>query len=189
MADIIDINEAWAGHSGLEVERFVKNQMTRILAASEGKYGASAFNPQTMTITFYDQPGGTPLGNIQLGGDIYTITPNCNLPQIFYILADESSKMMTIAPTTSKSSFGSSESQPFPEGYSYVVAVNSGSGYIDRIGPEVIQPNGSATFDISRRRMANSRQMPTPNSTADSPTDAPSVTKSGMSCFICSASR
>ena len=148
MADIIDINEAWAGHSGLEVERFVKNQMTRILAASEGKFGATAFNPQTMTITFYDQPGGTPLGNIQLGGDIYTITPNCNLPQIFYILADESSKMMTIAPTTSKSSFGSSESQPFPEGYSYVVAVNTGSGYIDRIGPEVIQPNGSATFDI-----------------------------------------
>ena len=33
--------------------------------------------------------------------------------------------------------------------------------------------------DTSRRRMANIRQMPNTNSTADNSTDAPSVTKSG----------
>ena len=49
--------------------------------------------------------------------------------------------------------------------------------------------NSKATFDIRRRRMANSRQMPTPNSTADSNTDAHSVMKSGTSCCMCSASR
>ena len=147
MADIIDINEAWAGHSGLEVETFLKNQMTYILAASQGKFGAATFDPQTMVITFWDQPGGTPLGTISLGGSIYTIALNCNLPQIFYILADEGTKIMQIAPTTSKSSWGSADSEPFPEGYTYAVAVNNGAGYIPCVEGH-IDAGGSASFDI-----------------------------------------
>ncbi len=147
MADIIDINEAWAGHSGLEVETFIKAQLTALSASLGGKFGHVEFNSQTMTITFYDQPGGTVLGSVQLGGQVYTIDIQSNLSKVFYVLADETTKMMTITPSTTVSSFGSSSQEPFPEPYTYVVAVNSGAGYVDRVTGS-ITTGGSATFDL-----------------------------------------
>ena len=147
MANIENINEAWAGHSGLEVESFIKGQITALSAALGGKFGDVQFNPQTMTMTFYDEPGGTVLGTVQLGGQIYTIAMACNLSQVFYVLADETEKIMTITPSTTVSAFGSSTQEPFPESYTYVVAVNSGAGYIDRVTGN-IATGGSASFDL-----------------------------------------
>lgn len=147
MANIADINEPWAGHSGLEVEDFLKAQLTALSAALGGKFGHVEFNSQTMTITFYDEPGGTVLGTVQLGGQIYTIAMACNLSQVFYVLADETQKIMTITPSTTVSSFGSSTQEPFPEPYTFKVAVNSGAGYIDRVEGS-IETGGSASFDL-----------------------------------------
>lgn len=147
MANIENLTEAWAGHSGLEVESFIKAQLTGLAASLGGKFGHVAFNSQTMMITFYDQPGGTVLGTVQLGGQVYTIDIACNLSQVFYVLADETEKIMTITPSTTVSSFGSSSQEPFPEPYTYVVAVNSGSGYIDRVTGN-ITTGGSASFDL-----------------------------------------
>ena len=147
MANIVDINEPWRDHDGIEVETFLKAQLTALSAALGGKFGHVEFNSQTMTITFYDEPGGTVLGTVQLGGQIYTIAVACNLSQVFYVLADETTKVMTITPSTTVSSFGSSTQEPFPEPYTYVVAVNSGSGYIDRV-TGTIETGGSASFDI-----------------------------------------
>lgn len=147
MANIENLTEAWAGHSGLEVESFIKAQLTGLAASLGGKFGHVAFNSQTMMITFYDQPGGTVLGTVQLGGQVYTIDIQSNLSQVFYVLADETEKIMTITPSTTVSSFGSSSQEPFPEPYTYVVAVNSGSGYIDRVTGN-ITTGGSASFDL-----------------------------------------
>jgi len=147
MANIQNLTEAWAGHSGLEVESFIKSQLTALAASVGDKFGYVDFNTQTMTISFYDEQGGTVLGSVQLGGQIYTISVDSNLSQVFYVLADEATKMMTITPSTTVSSFGSSTQEPFPESYTYVVAVNSGSGYIDRVVGS-IPVGGSATFDI-----------------------------------------
>ena len=147
MANIVDINEPWRDHDGIEVETFLKAQLTALSAALGGKFGHVEFNSQTMTITFYDEPGGTVLGTVQLGGQIYTIAVACNLSQVFYVLADETTKVMTITPSTTVSSFGSSTQEPFPEPYTFVVAVNSGSGYIDRV-TGTIETGGSASFDL-----------------------------------------
>lgn len=147
MANIQNLTEAWAGHSGLEVETFLKGQLAALSAALGGKFGYVAFNSQTMTITFYDEPGGTALGTVQLGGQVYTVTVACNLSQVFYVLADETTKMMTITPSTTVAAFGSSQQEPFPESYTYTVAVNSGEGYRDRVSGS-IATGGSATFDI-----------------------------------------
>ena len=147
MGNIINITEPWQGHTGLEVESFIKSQITALAASLGGKFGYVAFNSQTMTITFYDEAGGTPLGSVQLGGQVYTIAVTCNLAQVFYVLADETEKIMTITPSTTVSSFGSSSSEPFPEAYTYTVAVNSGAGYFDRISGN-IGTGESASFDI-----------------------------------------
>lgn len=147
MANIVDINEPWRDHDGIEVETFLKAQLTALSASLGGKFGHVEFNSQTMTITFRDEPGGTVLGTVQLGGQVYTIGMECNLPQVFYVLADEAEKIMTITPSTTVSSFGSSTQEPFPEPYTFVVAVNSGSGYVDRVTGN-IQTGGSASFDL-----------------------------------------
>lgn len=147
MANIEDLTEAWAGHSGLEVETFLKAQLTLLAASIGGKFGHVAFNSQTMMITFYDQPGGTVLGTVQLGGQVYTIDIQSNLSRVFYILADETEKVMTITPSTTVSSFGSSASEPFPEPYTYIIAVNSGSGYRD-IAEGSITTGGSASVNL-----------------------------------------
>ncbi len=147
MANIVDINEPWRDHDGIEVETFLKAQLTALSASLGGKFGHVEFNSQTMTITFRDEPGGTVLGTVQLGGQVYTIGMECNLPQVFYVLADETEKIMTITPSTTVSSFGSQTQEPFPEPYTFVVAVNSGSGYIDRVTGNILT-GGSASFDL-----------------------------------------
>lgn len=145
MSAIQDLSEAWAGHTGLEVETFLKQQIGSAIAAAGGKVG---FVEMVGTdLKFYDSEGGTVIATISLGGDVYNISIDTSTGQVFYILADETEKIVTITPSTRVSAFGSQESEPFPEGYSYVVAVNTGGGYINRITGE-INVGESGSFDI-----------------------------------------
>ena len=146
MADIVDMNEAWNGHSGLEVETFLKRQLTTALGASDGKFGAVRL--VGTNLVFYDEENGNVLSTVSLSGTNYNIDIASNLPTTFYVLADEATKVMTITPSTTQSSIGG-QSSPYTEadGYSYVVAINTGSGYINRFSGDI--PNGgSASFDL-----------------------------------------
>ncbi len=146
MSAIPDLSTAWAGHSGLEVETFLKQQLGTALAAAGGKFGYVEM--VGTDLKFYeDENSQTPLAVISLGGDVYTINVQNSAGQAFYILADETSKLITISASTSVSQFGSQDSEPFPEGYSYTVSVNTGGGYVPRITGN-IDVGGESTFDI-----------------------------------------
>lgn len=147
MAAIQNINEPWNGHTGLEVETFLKSQITAAIAAAGGKIGYVDF--ANMTMRFWEYEGAAqPLVTIGLGGTVYTINVDVDLGTVFYILQDEASKVLTITPTTTQSSFGSDESEPFTEDYVYTVAVNTGNGYINRIPETSIKTGESSSFDI-----------------------------------------
>lgn len=148
MSAITDITEPWRNHDGIEVETWLKQELASQLALIGGKFGDAAFTGSEFV--FYDEPGGTVLLRVPLTGDVFTIDLHCDTPQAFYVLGDETSKTMTIAPTTSKGSIGSSETEPYPEDYTYTVAVNNGSGYITRIPETPIRQaeGGTATFEI-----------------------------------------
>lgn len=147
MAAIQNINEPWNGHTGLEVETFLKSQITAAIAAAGGKIGFVDF--VNMTMRFWEYEGAAqPLVTIGLGGTVYTISVDVDLGTVFYILQDEASKVLTITPSTTQSSFGSSESEPFTEDYVYTVAVNTGNGYVPRIPETTIHTGESASFDI-----------------------------------------
>lgn len=147
MSIIPDINEAWQGHSGLEVETFLKSQIVAAMTAAGGKIGFVDF--ANMTMRFWEYEGASqPLVTINLGGTIYNIEANVDLGTVFYILNDEKTKVLTISPVTTETSIGSDRSDPFPEDYVYTVAVNSGSGYITRIPETSIRSGGSSSFDI-----------------------------------------
>lgn len=138
MATITDISEAWNGHSGLEVESFIKS----VLGSKIGYVALVGTN-----MVFYDEESGTEIASISLGGQNYTINIASDVQQTFYVLADETTKVITITPTTTVSQFGSSTSENYPEGYNYTVAVNTGAGYVNRLSG-VISTGGSASFDV-----------------------------------------
>ena len=142
MANIVDINEPWRDHDGLEVETFIKRQFANVFGF---KFGAVA--RIGTDLVFYDEDNGNVLATVSLSGQTYTINIASNMPQTFYVLADETSKVMEISPTTSVSSFGQSEAEDYPESYSFVVAVNTGGGYVNRVSGE-IPIHGTASFDI-----------------------------------------
>lgn len=141
MANINDITEPWNGHSGIEVETWIKS----MLATIGVKFGYVQFTGASLV--FYDVEGGQVLQTVDLTGDVFNITIDCNLPQSFYVLADETSKVMTFSPSTTRGSIGSSQVEPFPESYTYAIAVNNGSGYVTRDSGTI--PNGgSVSFDV-----------------------------------------
>ena len=145
MGAIPDLNEAWAGHSGLEVETFLKQQIAGALSLAGGKYGYVEMVGSDLR--FYDEEGGTVLASISLGGDVYSIDIHSNLDRIFYVLADETTKILTISADTTVSPFGSTQGEPYPEGYSYVISVNTGGGYIPRANG-TIRVGEEASVDI-----------------------------------------
>ncbi len=128
--------------SGDAVEAFIKSQLSTLFS---DKYGH--VERDGSDLKFYDEDGGTLLKTISLAGDVYTITINANLNQAFYILADETTKMLSITPSTTVAAFGSDSSDPYPEAYTYTVAINNGNGYVPRISGD-ISSGDTATFDI-----------------------------------------
>ena len=146
MSAITDITEAWRGHSGLEVETFLKQMLGSTVASLGGKIGYVELVGSTLT--FYDEEGGNVISAISLSGDVYNIAIASNLPQAFYVLGDETSKIMTLTPSTTVSPFGSTTHTPFPETYHYQIAINTGSGYVMRLDDYTHSSGESVSFDV-----------------------------------------
>lgn len=98
------------------------------------------------TIYFYDEDGGTVLSSVTLSGTIYNISIALNVDLIFSVLTGDTNKYITITPSTTAGALGE-EGTAFPENYSYIVAIDTGSGYINRFNGN-ISSGGSATIDI-----------------------------------------
>lgn len=98
------------------------------------------------TIYFYDEDGGTVLSSVTLSGTIYNISIALNVDPIFSVLTGDTNKYITITPSTTAGALGE-EGTAFPENYSYIVAIDTGSGYINRFNGNITS-GGSATIDI-----------------------------------------
>lgn len=124
MGSIGNIQEPWHGHTGLEVETFIKSQLSALASL---KFGRVEWDGSSLT--FYDEEGGTIIQSVSLGGEVYTITVDSDLGTAFYVLGSETTKVITLTPTTEVGSIGSSEREPFPEAYTLAMAIDNGSGY------------------------------------------------------------
>lgn len=124
MGSIGNIQEPWHGHTGLEVETFIKSQLS---ALASMKFGRVEWDGSSLT--FYDEEGGSIIQSVSLGGEVYTITVDSDLGTAFYVLGSETTKVITLTPTTEVGSIGSSEREPFPEAYTLAMAIDNGSGY------------------------------------------------------------
>lgn len=136
----------WGMNRG-EVERFVKDQFAQLRSAMSAvatKFGYAEY--RSGTIYFYDEQGGTVIGTVTLSGTIYNINVAMNVEPVFSVLTGDENKYITITPTTKAGALGE-EGVDFAENYTYIVAIDTGSGYVNRFNGN-IQSGGSATFDI-----------------------------------------
>lgn len=108
------------------------------------KFGDASY--EDGTISFLDEPGGTVLQTVTLSGTIYNINIATNVAQVFSVLTGDEHKIITITPTTTAGSLGQVP-EDFPEGYTYTVAIDTGSGFVNRFAGS-IPVGGSDSFDI-----------------------------------------
>lgn len=98
------------------------------------------------TIYFYDEQGGVVLTTLSLSGNIYTIDIGYTGSSVFSVLTGDTHKYLTIEPTTTLQTSIGGQSTPVTEAYDYVVAINTGSGYVNRISGNNI--TSATSFDI-----------------------------------------
>lgn len=137
----------WGMNRG-EVERFVKEQLAELRASLQSviteKFGNAVYRQGT--IYFYDEDGGTVIGSVTLSGTIYSISVATNVESVFSVLTGDQNKYITFAPSTTAGALGE-EGVAFIENYTYIVAMDSGSGYVNRFTGN-ISSGESATVDI-----------------------------------------
>ena len=109
-----------------------------------GKFGHATYSQGT--IYFYDEEGGTVIDTITLSGTIYSINVALNVEPVFSVLTGDASKLITFTPTTKAGALGE-EGTDFAENYTYIVAIDTGDGYINRFNG-TIASGESATVDI-----------------------------------------
>lgn len=122
----------------------MQTQISALQEAVSSKFGYAAYRDGT--IYFYDENGGTVIGTITLSGTIYSIDITTNVDPIFSILTGETSKIITFTPSTTAAELGQ-EGEAYPENYTYVVAIDSGEGYVNRFSGSITSGN-SASVDI-----------------------------------------
>lgn len=131
MAEIKDLQESWEGHSGKEVESFIKDKIRQSIADINGKFGNVSYEGGVMR--FYDSEGGTQLGAVTITGTSYTVSVKTNIDSSnFTVLTSDTSYPITLTPTTKSTEFGSSVSEDYPEDYTFKLEVDNGKGYIDK---------------------------------------------------------
>lgn len=108
------------------------------------KFGDASY--EDGVISFLDEPGGTVLQTVTLSGTIYNINIATNVAQVFSVLTGDEHKIITITPSTTAGAIGETP-EDFPESYSYIVSVDTGSGYVPRFSG-TIPVGGTGSFDI-----------------------------------------
>ena len=122
---IENMTEGWAGHTGQEVEEFLKRQLTAAIAGARDKIGWIDYTAGR--VTFYDEQGGTALGGFSLTGTIYSIGLDSDTPTSFYVLTSAVSKTISVRPSTQSGAIGGSMTE-YVEDYTYTIAVDNGTG-------------------------------------------------------------
>ena len=140
---ISDINTPWEGHSGSEVESFLKEVLAE-------KFGHVTF--EDGALKFYAKEGDTtPIQQLPLGGTVYNLSvslENGTTPTFSALIGDEHVYISFSAATTA-GALGETPSE-FVENYSYVIAVDSGTGFVNK---------ASGTFNYEQTATVDVRQF------------------------------
>lgn len=125
MAEITSLTENWNGHSGSEVQAFIKSQLQNAISASGGKVGFVEYDGSS--IKFYTEEGGELISTITLAGTVYAVSLASETDSSFYVLTSDESAYIRLTPTSKSGTLGG-DMTDFVEDYTYTVGVDNGTG-------------------------------------------------------------
>ena len=125
MADIRDLLEPWNGHTGSEIEGFLKSEINKLIGTTDKKVGWLSY--ENGNIVMYDEQDGTQIGVVSLSGTVYSLSLTSISPSSFYVLRDDITAYIELTPQSKSGEIGQTLS-PFDEDYIYTVLVDGGSG-------------------------------------------------------------
>lgn len=152
--EITSLSEDWGldkrnglPYSGEAVQKFIKSQLSEVLAGLKGKFGDAIY--EGGQIKFYDELGGTVIGALTITGTSYIVSVDSNVNSSFTVLTSDSSFIIRLTPSTESMEFGSTSREEFPEDYTFKFEVDSGNGFVDRTpASNTVKQGASAEIDI-----------------------------------------
>ena len=127
MADINNLQESWEGHTGNEVESFLKRTISTLQTTTQSKVGY--VESDGSVISFYeDETKEHFLGSVTLAGDVYSIDIAASEESTFNVVISDTTKSLTFSAETFTGKIGGSVDTPYPEPYDYTISVDNGSG-------------------------------------------------------------
>ena len=130
--DIPDLGQDWGQDnsdpllrpfSGRAVQKLIREHLSELHGT---KFGHVTY--EGSMITFYDEDNGTIIANLALSGTIYTIALETSTLQTFNVLTSETTKTISITPSSKEGSIGS-ELTEFIEDYTWIMSVDNGNGF------------------------------------------------------------
>lgn len=148
MADIENLTEAWHGHSGKEVESFLKRQLVNNMNMFEGKVGYVDYDGTK--ITFWDDAQkGNKIGEVTLSGNIYKINLVTDPAETtFNVLSSATSKLLTFSASTQMSSISGGDWEDVNESHTYSIGVDNGSGSFREVTSGIIAVGATGSYNI-----------------------------------------
>ena len=127
------------------VQRFIKKQFQEQIDGLEGKIGWLRY--EGGSIVMYDKQDGTSIGSISLSGIIYALDINSDTPNSIYVLTTETSKKITLTPSSKSGTLGGTMSE-FIEDYEYTISLDNGNGVFREVGNGSCLNGSSFTTEI-----------------------------------------
>ena len=132
MSDISNLQEPWEGHTGNEVESFLKRAVSSLQTSVQSKVGY--VESDGSVISFYeDETKEHFIGSVTLAGDVYSINIIASEESTFNVISSDTVKSLIFSAETFTGVVGGSIDTPYPESYDYILSVDNGSGrFIDK---------------------------------------------------------
>ena len=147
-------DEKYRPFSNGAVQRFIKRQFQEQINSLDDKIGWLRF--EGGRIVMYNQQDGTPIGSIMLSGTIYAIDLQSNTTSNFYVLTNDTSKIITITPSSKTGTLGGTLVD-FVEDYDWSFSLDSGNGeWVEKLTGSCL--NGSSVSTDIRRYVTTGSQ-------------------------------
>lgn len=157
MADIQNMTEDWQGHSGAEVQAFLKQQIAAAQAAAGEKIGYVEYTGNAFYF-YEDDTKQHLISTVTLSGYVYRIDIATSEESPVNVLSSDTSKSITFSAQSYRGTVGT-EMTPYEEDHAYVIGIDNGSGTFNTIQTGTLIGGASGTVNIRRHLTTGANRL------------------------------
>ena len=148
MADIQNMTEDWQGHSGAEVQAFLKQQIAAAQAAAGEKIGYVEYTGNAFYF-YEDDTKQHLISTVTLSGYVYRVDISTSEESPINVLSSDTSKSITFSAQSYRGTVGS-EMTAYDEDHNYVIGIDNGSGMFTTIQTGTLIGGAEGTVNFRR---------------------------------------